>query len=186
MRARFGRFEHARGGTILLDEIGSMPLDLQARLLRVLQDRVILRLGSNDPVSLDVRFLATSQADLGQRVAQGQFREDLYWRLNVASLRLPPLAARREDIPVLFLHLARESAARHSVADRRPDPAFLSALLLSLQPGPASAASSAAPIGARWRNAAVAAVVKPKMATSELPVWNGRPGTYTAHAVPLF
>ncbi len=99
LRARFGRFEHARGGTILLDEIGSMPLDLQARLLRVLQDRVITRLGSNDPIALDVRFLATSKADLAQAAAQGAFRQDLLYRLAVATIRVPPLADRREDIP---------------------------------------------------------------------------------------
>lgn len=135
MRARFGRFEHARGGTILLDEIGSMPLDLQAKLLRVLQDRVILRLGSNDPVPLNVRFLATSKADLAQAMAQGTFREDLFWRLNVASLRVPPLSARRDDVPVLYLHLLRESAARHGVEDRLPDPALLSDLSARDWPG---------------------------------------------------
>ncbi len=135
MRARFGRFEHARGGTILLDEIGSMPLDLQAKLLRVLQDRVILRLGSNDPVPLNVRFLATSKADLAQAMAQGAFREDLFWRLNVASLRVPPLSARRDDVPVLYLHLLRESAARHGVEDRLPDPATLSDLSARDWPG---------------------------------------------------
>jgi two-component system C4-dicarboxylate transport response regulator DctD len=128
MRARFGRFEHARGGTILLDEIGSMPLDLQAKLLRVLQDRVILRLGSNDPVALDVRFMATAKTDLAQAMAQGSFREDLFWRLNVVTLRLTPLASRRDDIAPLFVHLSREAAARHGVRDRAPDPALLAAL----------------------------------------------------------
>jgi len=135
MRPRYGRFEHARGGTILLDEIGSMPPDMQARLLRVLQDRVIHRLGSNDPVALDVRFLATSKVDLARAVAAGEFREDLFWRLNVAGLRLPPLAQRREDIPVLFLHLLRESGARHGVEDRLPDPALLADLSARDWPG---------------------------------------------------
>ena len=135
MRARYGRFEHARGGTILLDEIGSMPPDLQAKLLRVLQDRVILRLGSNDPIPLDVRFMATSKVDLVQEMARGAFREDLFWRLNVASLRLLPLSDRRDDIPVLFLHLLREAAARHGVEDRLPDPALLAALSARDWPG---------------------------------------------------
>lgn len=129
MRPRFGRFEHARGGTILLDEIAAMPADLQAKLLRVLQDRVITRLGSNDPVALDVRFLATSSADLDAAVAVGTFRADLYWRLNVATLRVPSLAERREDIPVLFLQLLREAAARHGVADRLPPPEMVAALV---------------------------------------------------------
>lgn len=135
MRARFGRFEHARGGTVLLDEVGSMPPDLQAKLLRVLQDRIILRLGSNDPVPLDVRFMATSQVDLAEAMARGAFREDLFWRLNVANLRLPPLSARRDDIPVLFLHLLREAGARHRVADRMPDPALLAELSARDWPG---------------------------------------------------
>ncbi|MGB3387895.1 MAG: sigma-54 dependent transcriptional regulator [Pseudaminobacter sp.] len=113
IRARFGKFEHARGGTILLDEIGSMPADLQAKLLRVIQERVITRLGSNEPIPLDVRFIATSKTDLEEEVAAGRFRADLLYRLNVVTLRLPSLAARREDVPLLFLQLVREAAARY-------------------------------------------------------------------------
>ena len=113
MRARYGKFEHARGGTVLLDEIGSMPLDLQARLLRVIQERVITRLGSNEAVPLDVRFIATSKADLESEVAAGRFRADLLYRLNVVTLRLPALTARREDVPLLFLQLVTEAAARY-------------------------------------------------------------------------
>jgi two-component system C4-dicarboxylate transport response regulator DctD len=128
LRPRFGRFEHARGGTILLDEIGSMPLELQAKLLRVLQERVITRLGSNDPVALDVRFIATSKVDLAGEVAAGRFRADLFYRLNVAILRVPPVSARREDVPTLFLQLSREAAARHGVEDRVPSPELLADL----------------------------------------------------------
>ncbi len=135
MRPRYGRFEHGRGGTILLDEIGSMPLDLQARLLRVLQDRVITRLGSNDPIPLDVRFLATSKADLVQAAAEGSFRQDLLYRLAVATVRVPPLTARREDIPLLFLQLVREAAARNGVEDRVPEPELLAALSARDWPG---------------------------------------------------
>ena len=135
MRPRFGRFEHARGGTILLDEIGSMPLDLQAKLLRVLQERVITRLGSNDPVVLDVRFIATSKADLAEAVAAGRFRADLFYRLNVATLRLPALADRREDVPFLFLTLLREAAARQGVEDRLPDADLLAAVSARDWPG---------------------------------------------------
>ncbi len=112
-RARYGKFEHARGGTVLLDEIGMMPDDLQIKLLRVIQERVITRLGSNEPIALDVRFVATSKADLEAEVAAGRFRADLLYRLNVVTLRLPPLAARREDVPLLFLQLVREAAARY-------------------------------------------------------------------------
>ena len=135
MRARFGRFEHARGGTVLLDEVGQMPLEVQAKLLRVLQDRVITRLGSNDPIPLDVRFIATSKTDLATEVAKGSFREDLYWRLNVALLRVPPLSARREDIALLFLQLVREAAARHSTPDRTPSPEMLADLAARDWPG---------------------------------------------------
>ncbi len=135
LRPRYGRFEHARGGTILLDEIGSMPLDLQAKLLRVLQERVITRLGSNDPVALDVRFMATSKVDLAGEVAAGRFREDLFYRLSVALCRVPAMAARREDVPVLFLQLAREAAARQGVEDRQPPPEVLAELAARDWPG---------------------------------------------------
>ncbi len=113
LRPRYGKFEHARGGTILLDEIGSMPLELQAKLLRVIQERVITRLGSNEPVPLDVRFIALSKSDLDKEVAAGRFRADLYYCLNVVSLRMPALAARPEDIPLLFLQLVAEARARY-------------------------------------------------------------------------
>ncbi|KGJ10968.1 sigma-54-dependent Fis family transcriptional regulator (plasmid) [Paracoccus versutus] len=135
LRPRYGKFEHARGGTVLLDEIGSMPLELQAKLLRVLQERTITRLGSNDPVALDVRFIAVSKADLEGLVAQGRFREDLFWRLNVAVLHVPPLSARREDIPLLFLQLLREAAARHNLPERQAPAAFLSGLAAREWPG---------------------------------------------------
>jgi len=113
LRPRYGKFEHGRGGTILLDEIGSMPFDLQAKFLRVLQERVITRLGSNEPVPLDVRFIATSKVNLEAEVAGGRFRADLLYRLNVATLHVPSLAQRRDDIPLLFLQLVREAAARY-------------------------------------------------------------------------
>ena len=135
LRPRFGRFEHARGGTILLDEIGSMPTELQARLLRVLQDRVITRLGSNEPIALDVRFLATSKTDLTQAVGRGEFRQDLLYRLAVATVRVPPLSDRREDIPLLFLQLVREAAARHGLEERVPEPELLATLSARNWPG---------------------------------------------------
>jgi two-component system C4-dicarboxylate transport response regulator DctD len=112
-----------------------MPLAVQAKMLRVLQERTITRLGSNDTLPLDVRFIATSKSELVADVARGSFREDLYWRLNVAMLRVPPLAARREDIPLLFLQLVREAAARHSAPDRTPDPEFLAELAARDWPG---------------------------------------------------
>ena len=116
LRARYGKFEHARGGTILLDEIGSMPWDMQGKLLRVVQDRVISPLGANEDRALDVRFIATSRRPLEDEVAAGRFRADLLYRLNVVTLNVPPLSARREDVQLLFIKLVQEAAARH----RRP------------------------------------------------------------------
>ncbi|WP_296078026.1 sigma-54 dependent transcriptional regulator, partial [uncultured Agrobacterium sp.] len=101
LRARYGKFEHARGGTILLDEIGSMPPDMQGKLLRVLQERTITRLGSNETVELDVRFIATSKTDLAHEALAGRFRQDLLYRLNVATIHVPSLAQRQSDIPLL-------------------------------------------------------------------------------------
>ncbi|NND19150.1 MAG: sigma-54-dependent Fis family transcriptional regulator [Silicimonas sp.] len=112
-RARYGRFEHARGGTIFLDEIDSLEFKLQAKLLLAVQNRVVTRLGSNDPIDLDVRFIAASKQDLGFAAQQGRFRSDLLYRLNVVTLRMPELSARREDVPKLFLHLVDEAAARY-------------------------------------------------------------------------
>lgn len=113
MRARFGKFEHAQGGTIFLDEIESMPLSLQVKLLRVIQDREIVRLGSNEPVALDVRFIATSKLDLEQEAAEGRFRADLLYRINVVTLNVPALRDRSEDVPRIFLGLLAEAAARY-------------------------------------------------------------------------
>ena len=128
MRARFGKFELAQGGTILLDDIGSMPVDVQGRLLRVIQDRTITRLGSNDPLPLDVRFIATSRIPLEDDVAAGRFRADLLYRLNVITLEIPTLDARREDIPLLFLQLVAEAASRYRRDPTQVPPHVLSAL----------------------------------------------------------
>jgi two-component system C4-dicarboxylate transport response regulator DctD len=135
LRARYGKFEHARGGTVLLDEIGSMPQDLQAKLLRVIQERVITRLGSNEPIPLDVRFIALSKVDLAAEAAIGRFRPDLLYRLNVVTLRMPPLAERRDDIPLLFLQLVREAAARYRKDDVEVPPAIVSTVARQDWPG---------------------------------------------------
>ena len=127
-RARFGRFEHARGGTIFLDEIDSLDPKLQAKLLVAVQDRVVTRLGSNEPVNLDVRFIAASKRDLEEAAAQGAFRSDLLYRLNVVTIRMPVLAQRREDVPKLFLHLVDEASARY----KRPAPEVPGAVLSSV------------------------------------------------------
>lgn len=113
LRSRYGKFEHARRGTIFLDEIETMPLDLQLRLLRVVQEGTITRLGSNDPIDLNVRFIASTKVDLEEEVRAGRFREDLYYILNVVRLEVPSLSDRREDIPRLFTQLANEAARRY-------------------------------------------------------------------------
>jgi two-component system response regulator GlrR len=101
---RVGAFEAAAGGTVFLDEIGELPLELQPKLLRVLESRRIKRLGSNDDVAIDVRVIAASHRDLPAAVAQGQFRADLYYRLAVATLRVPALRERPDDLPALVDH----------------------------------------------------------------------------------
>jgi two-component system response regulator HydG len=109
---RAGRFEYADGGTLFLDEIGDMPLAMQAKLLRVLQDREITRLGSNDPVKVDVRFLAATNKDLAVAMREKTFREDLYFRIRGAVIELPPLRQRRDDIPLLIHHVISRSAEK--------------------------------------------------------------------------
>jgi two-component system C4-dicarboxylate transport response regulator DctD len=135
IRPRYGKFEHARGGTILLDEIGSMPIELQAKFLRVLQERTITRLGSNEIVPLDVRFLATSKVDLEAEVAAGRFRADLFYRLNVVTLHVPSLAQRAADIPLLFLQLVREASARYGREDMEVPAAVISDVAHRRWPG---------------------------------------------------
>lgn len=114
VRSRFGKFEHARGGTVFLDEIETLPLEVQAKLLHAVQDRQITRLGSNDPIELDVRFIAAAKSDLRGAIDAGQFRADLYFRLAGSEVHLPTLDERREDIPRLFNELIARSAARHN------------------------------------------------------------------------
>jgi transcriptional regulator with GAF, ATPase, and Fis domain len=109
---RIGKFELASGGTIFLDEIGEMPLELQAKLLRVIQEREIERLGGKGPIKTDVRIIAATNRNLQQEVAQGKFRADLYFRLNVFPITLPPLRDRKEDIPLLATHFLKKTCKK--------------------------------------------------------------------------
>jgi two-component system C4-dicarboxylate transport response regulator DctD len=109
---RIGKLEFADGGTLFLDEIESMPLAQQVKLLRVIQDRRLERLGSNQSIDVDLRIIAATKPDLLEEAKAGRFREDLAYRLNIAELRLPPLRERREDIPLLFGHFSRQAAER--------------------------------------------------------------------------
>ena len=116
---RRGRFEQAEGGTLFLDEIGDMPSELQTRLLRVLSDGTYYRVGGHQPIKANARVIAATHQNLEERVRQGSFREDLYHRLNVIKLRLPPLRERREDIALLARHFLAKSAAELSVDPKR-------------------------------------------------------------------
>ncbi len=111
-KRRIGKLEHARDGTVFLDEIESMPMALQVKLLRVLQDRAVERLGGNALVPLQCRVVAATKVDLKALAAQGRFRDDLYYRLNVAIIALPPLRERREDIPLLLTHFTQLASLR--------------------------------------------------------------------------
>jgi transcriptional regulator with PAS, ATPase and Fis domain len=106
-----GQIEHANGGTLFLDEIGDMPVDLQGHLLRFLQDGSIVRVGGREPIRVDARIVAATNVRLREAIAEGRFREDLYYRLNILALHLPPLRERREDIALLAEHALREAAA---------------------------------------------------------------------------
>jgi two-component system response regulator HydG len=110
--ARKGRFEYADGGTLFLDEVGDMPLSLQAKLLRALEGGEVVRIGANDPIKVDVRIIAATNKDLQKEVEAGRFRQDLYFRLKVGTVRLPPLREHKEDIPQLVQHFLKGSAKR--------------------------------------------------------------------------
>lgn len=125
---RVGKFEYANGGTLLLDEVESMPLLAQAKVLRVIQERVVERVGSNRQIPLDVRIIAASKVDLGAESEAGRFRADLYYRLNLATITLPPLRARGEDCVLLFHHFLGEAAKRFGRPAPNLHPADLDAI----------------------------------------------------------
>jgi len=112
-RLRKGRFEHANGGTLFLDEVGDMPLPLQAKLLRVLENKEVFRIGSNEPIKVNVRLLSATHKDLEAMVAEGKFRQDLLFRLKVVTVKLPPLRERREDVLLLSAHFIKEFNAQN-------------------------------------------------------------------------
>tara|TARA_R110002167_G_scaffold10296_6_gene47499 strand:- start:248 stop:1027 length:780 start_codon:yes stop_codon:yes gene_type:complete len=132
---RIGKFEHANGGTVFLDEIESMPMALQVKLLRVLQERSVERLGANETVPLNIRVIAATKVDLKTASEEGNFREDLYYRLNVVTLPLPALRERREDIPLLFQHFAVVAANRSGLEAPTLDSPAIAALLAHDWPG---------------------------------------------------
>jgi len=134
-KRRIGKIEHANGGTLFLDEVESMPLNLQIKLLRVLQEHSLERLGSNQSVQVDCRVIAATKADLDEAGKAGRFRSDLYYRLNVVTLELPPLRDRREDILLLFEHFLQQSSLRFDRATPELDRQTIATLMAHDWPG---------------------------------------------------
>src|SRR5260370_3430607 len=116
-----GRFARANGGTLFLDEIGTLRLSLQSKLLRVLEEREVTRLGGKKTIKVDIRLITATNEDLEQAIAEHRFREDLYYRIHVVPIHLPPLRERREDIPLLVEHFIRHFCQEHGVKQKRID-----------------------------------------------------------------
>jgi DNA-binding NtrC family response regulator len=135
IQTRVGRFEHAHKGTLFLDEVGDMPLELQAKLLRVLQDREIQRLGSSESIRVDVRVIVATNVSLLERVRQGRFREDLYYRLNVVPLDMPPLRKRQSDIPLLVDHFVKKICQSEDIPVKKVTPEAMERLCCCPWPG---------------------------------------------------
>lgn len=132
---RMGRFEQAHGSTLFLDEIGDLPLEIQTKLLRFLQEREFQRVGSSETLRVDVRLIAATNVDLLTRIREGQFREDLYYRLNVVPITSPPLRERLEDIPVLAAHFVDRICRQEEIPPRRLSPEALAKLRAYPWPG---------------------------------------------------
>jgi two-component system nitrogen regulation response regulator NtrX len=132
---RAGKFEQADGGTLFLDEIGDMSVNAQAKVLRVLQDGVVTRIGGAKPIKVDVRVLSATNKNLEEEIAGARFREDLFYRLNVVPIHIPPLRERREDIPLLASHFVRTLSEREGVPPRVLDPSAVEVLATMDWPG---------------------------------------------------
>jgi two-component system response regulator AtoC len=132
---RIGRFELADGGTLFLDEIGEIDASTQVKLLRAIGEQTIERVGSSKPIKVDVRVIAATNRDLARMVEEGKFREDLYWRLHVVTILMPPLRTRKEDIPVLAEHFAKEMATANGKAVKPLGDDVLPALMTYDWPG---------------------------------------------------
>ncbi len=132
---KIGKFEYANGGIIILDDVGELPLPIQAKLLRVLQEKEIVRVGSNDVIPVDVRVLALTNVDLKELVRERRFREDLYYRLKVVPIELPPLRTRREDISLLIEHFVKKSAEKQHKLIKRIESEAMNLLVNYNWPG---------------------------------------------------
>jgi two-component system, NtrC family, response regulator HydG len=134
-RDRIGRFQYANGGTLFLDEIGDMPIAIQIKLLRVLESGEVVRVGSNEPIKVNVRMISATNSDLADAIAEGRFRQDLYHRLKVVSVKLPPLRERRDDIPLLIDHFLKDFALSHGKAIATITPGVRKVLMAYSWPG---------------------------------------------------
>ena len=163
-KRRIGRMEHSHKGTLFLDEIESMPPHLQVKLLRALEERVIERLGSNEQISVDFRVVSASKADLKGAVKKGDFREDLYFRLNVAEIVVPPLRSRRDDVPLLFEYFAEKLASRYKREIPQLSQKDLHELIMHPWPGNVRELKNAAEravIGMNTQKTSVAEIIHP-------------------------
>jgi two-component system response regulator HydG len=134
-RDRIGRFQYANGGTLFLDEIGDMPISIQVKLLRVLETGEIVRVGTNDPTKVNVRLISATNTDLADAIADGKFRQDLFHRLKVVSVKLPPMRERRDDIPLLIDYFLKEFSASHGKTIASLTPAVRKVLMGYSWPG---------------------------------------------------
>jgi two-component system response regulator AtoC len=178
---RMGRFEQAAGGTLFLDEIGEIDAATQVKILRVLGERVFERVGSNKPINADVRLVTATNRDLARMVAEGKFREDLYFRLNVVQLHLPPLRERSEDIPLLADHFLRETARENDKPARELTSDAMRCLVAYPWPGNVRELRAAIEHGVVMSNS-------PKITLRDLPatVRSAAPGTAAARGpLPL-
>jgi two-component system nitrogen regulation response regulator NtrX len=132
---RAGKFEQADGGTLFLDEVGDMSLEAQAKVLRALEEGVVTRVGGSKPIEVDVRVIAATNKDLEEEIEAGDFREDLFYRLNVVPIRVPPLRERRDDVPMLVQHFADIMSKREGVTPRKFDESAVAHLLELPWPG---------------------------------------------------
>ena len=135
IQSRTGHFERAHGGVLFLDEIGELPLELQAKLLRVLQEREFQRLGSSETIRVDIRVVAAANCDLAERVRAGRFREDLYYRLDVVPILMPPLRQRKDDIPLLAEHFVEKICRQEEIPVKTVAPEALDQLCRCSWPG---------------------------------------------------
>jgi transcriptional regulator with PAS, ATPase and Fis domain len=180
LQNRVGRFEQANGGTIFLDEIGDLPLDLQGKLLRVLQEREFQRLGSSETIGIDVRVVAATNCHLMDRIEEGRFREDLYYRLSVIPLAMPALRQRRIDIPMLAGHFAAKICAMEGMPLKSIAPDSLEGLCAYTWPGNVR----------QLENAIEAAVAlsgdRETLFASDFPMPAERPAPIGADGIPSF